>query len=245
MELVDGRSLALVIHEGAVSPPKAIARGRWQICDALAAAHACGIVHRATSSPGQRAARTSAAASSSQTSGSPAPSTRCPTGSRRASPAPSTTSPRSSSAPSPRRTHDRTIYALGVLLFELFTRELPFVGPHPMQRARSRDAPSLPWIRSGDRTHDRRPACTPPSSCGACARTSTSASSGSGTSLRHSRPCRCGRWRHLRRAPSPRRRGRARRPWRVGDQSTLASGPAPLAPFRSGAQPSKTGRLTR
>jgi serine/threonine-protein kinase len=151
MELVRGRSLRAVIEEGPVPTSKALGWAR-QICDGLSAAHACGIIHRDLKpdnvmvEQGGRAVITDFGI---------------------ARPAPSLTegaAPASASAPALEGTLDyfapeqlglgaapdaRTdIFALGVLLFELFTGGLPFVGDGPIKRllARMNEPPRDPVL---------------------------------------------------------------------------------------------------
>jgi signal transduction histidine kinase/CheY-like chemotaxis protein len=135
MELVDGRSLAAVLREGGFSTARAL---DWslQICDALAAAHACGIVHRDLKPDNVLIEKTGRIVIADFGIARPM------NGVSEAQPEGIAgtldyISPEqlSSDAPPDARSD---IYAMGVLLFELFTRELPFAGDKPVQRALAR-----------------------------------------------------------------------------------------------------------
>jgi signal transduction histidine kinase/DNA-binding response OmpR family regulator len=152
MELLRGRSLRSVVEEGPVAPARALA---WalQICDGLAAAHACGIVHRDLKpdnvmvEQGGRVvitdfgiARPAPALTGGQSAVGPA-SMRAPVEGTLDYFAPEQLGG-VAAAPDART----DIYALGVLLYELFTGTLPFPGEAPMKRllARLTDPPRDP-----------------------------------------------------------------------------------------------------
>jgi serine/threonine-protein kinase len=135
MELIDGRSLAVVLHE---SPPSAARALGWslQICDALAAAHACGIVHRDLKPDNVLIEKTGRIVIADF--GIARPLDGMTAQNEGIAGTLDYLAPEQLDTDAPPLDARSDVYALGVLLFELFTRELPFVGPQPVQRALAR-----------------------------------------------------------------------------------------------------------
>ena len=135
MELIDGRSLAVVLHEAAPTTARALG---WamQICDALAAAHACGIVHRDLKPDNVLIEKTGRIVIADF--GIARPMDGMTAQNEGIAGTLDYLAPEQLDSDAPPIDARSDIYALGVLLFELFTRELPFVGTQPVQRALAR-----------------------------------------------------------------------------------------------------------
>jgi len=135
MELIDGSSLASALRDGEVSIPRAL---DWslQICDALAAAHACGIVHRDLKPDNVLIEKTGRLVIADFGIARPIHGIAEAQGEGIAGTLDYLAPEQLSSDAPPDARSD--IYALGVLLFEIFTRELPFTGVLPAERAIAR-----------------------------------------------------------------------------------------------------------
>ena len=161
MELLEGRSLeGLLTTRGRFSVSDAVSAA-LQICDALAAAHAVGVLHRDVKPGNMIVVRDGDASASSSSTSAPR---RSRTPRPRRSPRPARSSARRRtwrpSSSSAQEVDERVdVYAVGAMLFECLTRRRPLRGRVPARahgRVHERPASLRPPRASADRGRPRR-----------------------------------------------------------------------------------------